>query len=303
MRAVLIGTVEGSRTALRALAAVSGGELAGVVTLPPANAVRHSDYVDLTPDICAAGAEPMHATDVNAAAVLERIHTWRPDFVFVIGWSQICRPAVLATARRGAIGFHPAPLPRLRGRAPIPWTILLDEKISASTLFWIDAGIDSGPILLQRFFHVAPEETARTLYDKHVQAIGTMLPEACRLLESDDPPRTVQDEAVATFAAKRVAEDGAIDWRASAVEVGRLVRAVCPPYPGAFTEERGRRLVILAGEPRGSDRRWVGLPGQVLLSRDDGFLVRCGEGDLWVSAWRWEDDPAPAPLRLHRKFG
>ena len=75
------------------------------------------------------------------------------------------------------VGYHPAPLPRLRGRAVIPWTILLDEKITASSLFWIDEGVDSGPLLAQRFFHIAPDETAATLYARHMTALDAMLRE------------------------------------------------------------------------------------------------------------------------------
>src|SRR3546814_2322762 len=98
--------------------------------------------------------------DRNAADVLEAVSALAPDYVFVIGWSQICKPAFRQAAGGQVIGYHPAPLPRLRGRAVIPWTILLDEKITASTLFWIDDGVDSGPILAQRYFHIAPDETA-----------------------------------------------------------------------------------------------------------------------------------------------
>src|SRR3546814_5174240 len=72
----------------------------------------------------------------------------------------------------------PAPLPRLRGRGVIPWTILANEPITAGTLFWIDDGADSGPILEQAFFHVAPDETAASLYARHMRALGEMMPRA-----------------------------------------------------------------------------------------------------------------------------
>lgn len=302
MRAVLVGTVEGTRGPLRALARVGAWELAAVITLPPTKAARHSDYVDLTPDIEAAGADPIYARDINEPAVVERIRTYGPDFIFVFGWSQICRPPFLATARRGVIGFHPAALPRLRGRAPIPWTILEDEKITASTLFWIDNGVDTGPILLQRFFHVRPDETARTLYDKHVANHTAMIPEACALLASEAPPKVAQDDACATYGAKRVPADGNIDWRAPAVEIARLVRAVGPPYPGAYSTVRGRRLLLLAAEPRPTERRFVGLPGQVLVGAETGCLIRAVDGDLWVREWRWQDAASAEPPSLHQRL-
>src|SRR3546814_7519325 len=92
---------------------------------------------DWSSDVCSsdlAGARVIHAADSNAPDVLEAVSALAPDYVFVIGWSQICKPAFRQAAGGQVIGYHPAPLPRLRGRAVIPWTILLDEKITASTL-------------------------------------------------------------------------------------------------------------------------------------------------------------------------
>src|SRR3546814_4028654 len=97
----------------------------------------------------------------------------------------------------------PAPLPRLRGRGVIPWTILADEPITAGTLFWIDDGVDSGPILEQAFFHVAPDETAASLYARHMRALGEMMTRALAALATGSPPRLEQDERYASWAAKR----------------------------------------------------------------------------------------------------
>src|SRR3546814_18147932 len=99
-----------------------------------------------------------------------------------MGGSQICKPAFRQAAGGQGIGYHPAPLPRLRGRAVIPWTILLDEKITASTLFWIDDGVDSGPILAQRSFHIAPDEKAAILYRQRSEErrVGKECGSTCR---------------------------------------------------------------------------------------------------------------------------
>src|SRR3546814_10841959 len=119
----------------------------------------------------------------------------------------------------------PAPLPRLRGRGVIPWTILADEPITAGTLFWIDDGVDSGPILEQAFFHVAPDETAASLYARHMRALGEMMPRALAALAPGSPPRLEQDERYASWAAKRTPEDGRLDWRQNAIDIDRLIRA------------------------------------------------------------------------------
>ena len=176
------------------------------------------------------------------------------------------------------VGYHPAPLPRLRGRAVIPWTILLDEKITASSLFWIDDGVDSGPLLAQRFFHVAPGETAASLYAKHMTALDTMLRDLLPRLARGPIPGEPQDEAVATWATRRRPGDGRIDWRASADEVERLVRAVGHPYPGAFTDAAGERITIWSARACTCADRQHASPGQVVLRDEKGFAVRCGDG-------------------------
>jgi len=305
MRCTVIGSVESSRAAVRALAGMPGAHLAVVVTLPPALAARHSDFVDLAPDAASAGAELLHAADVNAPELVSALTRLELDYLFVIGWSQLCRAPLLAAARGGAIGYHPTPLPRLRGRAAIPWTILLDEKITGGTLFWIDEGIDSGPILAQRFVHVVPGETATGLYALHLHLLAELLSEAVPLLANGEPPRRPQDERCATWAAKRRPADGRIDWMRPAVEVDRLIRAVTRPYPGAFNDVRGRRLILWQATAwHEAAGRHAALPGQVVARTADGFATRCGDGhDLWISDFAWADGDVARPPPLHAVLG
>ncbi|MFC6487600.1 methionyl-tRNA formyltransferase [Nitratireductor sp. GCM10026969] len=301
MRTAFIGAVEGSAVALEALA--RAGMAPGlVVTLPPEAAHRHSDYVDLTPLARDCGSALLFTTDVNAPPVIEALRAFDTDLALVIGWSQICGPAFRASARIGAVGFHPAPLPRMRGRAVIPWTILLGETTTAASLFWLDEGVDSGPLLLQESIDVAENETARTLYIKQTGALARMLPKAVELVRAGTAPRIEQDHARATYCAKRTSEDGRIDWRLPASSALRLIRAVGDPYPGAFTAYKMRKLIIDAAEPFADSHRFIGLPGQVVSDTPCGFVVRCGDtGCLHVTAWRL-DGEAQRP-RLHAKLG
>lgn len=301
MRAIIVGAVDSTQVALRTIAAASGWQVAAVVTLPLELAARHSDFVDLAPDAVAAGARVIHATDSNDDAVIAQIEALAPDMVFVIGWSQICKPEFRAAAGGRVIGYHPAPLPRLRGRGVMPWTILLAEPITAGTLFWIDDGVDTGDILAQEYFHVGSEETVTSLYARHMQALAAMLVTALPLLAQPDPPRRVQDERFATWATKRVPADGAIDWRRPADEIARLVRAVGRPYPGASTTARGEPLTVWTAAPASGGGHRAAVAGQVTGRHGDGFDVRCGCGGLLrVSEWSSASGRPPA---MHARLG
>lgn len=302
MRAIVVGAVESTRVTLRETAAADGWEVAALVTLPPELAGRHSDFANLAGDAGAIGARVIHAANGNAPEVLEAVRAVAPDLVLVIGWSQICKPAFLDAAGNRVLGYHPAPLPRLRGRGVIPWTILADEPITAGTLFHMDAGVDSGPIVAQRFMHVAPDETAASLYARHMELLALLLRDALAACAAGNWNGTPQDERFATWAAKRIPEDGRIDWTRPAREIWTLVRAVGRPYPGAFTTNGGaERLTVWAAEPQSLDGRHLGAVGQVVAHDDGGFLVRCGDGaGLRVLDW---DQPSGGMPRLHARLG
>ena len=240
MRIVLVGAVESSQVALRTLVDC-GRAPVGVLTLPRDLAGRHSDFADLARPASKAGAEIVLAADINSAESLEALRRLSPDLVLVVGWSQICGREFRSIAALGAVGFHPSALPKMRGRAVIPWTILRDEKETASTLFWLDAGTDSGDIIAQSFFPVAPAETARSLYARHLANLSAMLPQALTHIASGTAPRLPQDHSKATYCARRRPEDGFIDWMGTTA--GTLnsfaPSAILTPEPTASSKARG----------------------------------------------------------------
>lgn len=300
MRIVFVGAVESSKIALDALIRAKRTPVL-VITLPPEAAGRHSDFVGLGEIGRAAGSAIHHTTDINSQATLEAVAAATPDLSLVIGWSQVCRQAFREIARAGTVGFHPAALPRLRGRGVIPWTILRGEERTGSTLFWLDDGIDSGPILLQRQFPVAPDETARSLYTKHTENLAEMVVEAAAQVEAGSAARMEQNEAEASYCAKRTAEDGRIDWHDPAASILRLIRAAGDPYPGAFTFYKGQKIRIDAATPVENSRQYIGLKGQIQAHTERGFIVLCGDGEcIEAHAWAWASDRRPPN---HGKLG
>lgn len=298
MKIALVGAVEGSLCALRAMIA-EGFAPAVVATLAKDLSVRHSDFVDLEPLAQEHDIPVVRVRNINDADATASIRAAAPDYIFIVGWSQICGPAFMQLAPERVIGYHPAALPRMRGRAVLPWTILNDEKITGASLFWMDNGVDTGDILEQRFFHVAPRETARTLYDKHMLALDAMIRSSLRSLSSGNAPRRKQDEACATYAARRRPDDGRIDWSAPAKAIDRLVRAVSKPYPGAFTDHANKRLVIWQADYV-SQHAYHAIPGQVVEVGDGWFDVVTGDGLLRVNEWEGEGISA---IRNHLVLG
>ena len=293
LRAVIVGAVESTAVAIRAFAG-SGWDLSLVVTLPPEKSARHSDYVDLQADAEKIGAELFHTTQTNHPETIAAVRAAQPDYIFVIGWSQICGPEFLAITPEKIIGYHPAALPRLRGRAAIAWTIVLDEKISAGSLFKMADGVDDGPLLEQSYFHIAPRETAQSLYDKHMVALDKMVKNALERLAQGNPEFRVQDESCATYAVRRTPADGLIDWCQSARQVDRLIRASGKPYPGAFTTVKDARLTIWEAHPVEPALAFHASPGQLLADDAEGLLVQTGAGQIRITNWSWEGEGRPA---------
>jgi methionyl-tRNA formyltransferase len=250
--------------------------------LPPALAVGYdasraqaSGYRDLGDLAERHGFTLVRAADVNDPELVERIAGLRPKLLYVLGWSQLIKPPLLAIAEHGAAGMHPTKLPEGRGRAPIPWTILKGLTETACTLFLLAEGVDDGPIVGQVPVTVDAREDAGTLYAKHRAAHVALVREHTDALLAGTAPAVEQDHAAATYWERRRPEDGRIDWTAPAADVDRLVRAVTRPLPGAVT---GDGAVIWRAEPAaGAD-----LPPGTRFHRDGVPHVACGEGALRV---------------------
>ena len=223
MRLALIGSVESTRVALETLRRI-GAAPTTLVTLPGSRAARHSDYVDLRALGNSLEQPTLEAVDVNAPEVLERLRAIAPDYLLVIGWSQLVRAPLRDISKQGAIGYHPSLLPRDRGRAVIPWTIILGRRETGSSLFWLDDGADSGDLLAQERIPVEPDETAASLYGKHMAALERLLIESVPRLAAATAPRIPQDHRQATWCAKRTPDDGWIPWQRDADEIWTLIR-------------------------------------------------------------------------------
>jgi methionyl-tRNA formyltransferase len=174
-----------------------------------------------------------------------RLKALAPDFIFSFYYRHLIPEAILTTARRGALNLHGSLLPRYRGRAPVNWAVLAGETEAGASLHYMSARADAGDLVAQEAVPILPNDTAGEVMTK-VAVVGERLlwryvPE----LVSGTGPRVQLDLVAGNYCGRRRPEDGRIDWRQGAWQIHNLVRAVAPPYPGAFTEWQGKRLNIL----------------------------------------------------------
>ncbi len=303
LKAALVGCVGSTALAAEVLARCPDWSLDLIVTLELDAAKRHSDFVDLAGIAGQTGARLFRTLNSNNAECLQAVAEADVDFIFVIGWSQICREEFMNLKPGKIIGYHPAALPRLRGRAALPWTILLQEPITAGSLMWLGDDVDNGDLIDQHFFHVAADETAETLYAKHQAALEVMLERSLASIASGQFPRVPQDERYATFAAKRTPADGLIDWNDSADAINRLIRAVGKPYPGAFTFNGEDRLTIWRSTALPDDGRQHAKRGQIVERSDRQFTVMTGDGLLKINEWETGSGKAPLQHAVLGKTG
>lgn len=184
---------------------------------------------------------------INDDEVIQSLHDREIDWLFIIGWSQIAKPQVLRAVKRGVLGMHPTLLPVGRGRASIPWAILKGLPETGVTLFQLDEGVDTGPILAQEKLAIHANETATTLYSRVVAAHQKLIGSIWSDLINDRIKPTPQNTSEASEWPARTPEDGQIHPTMTVTEVDRLVRATTHPYPGAFWKDQDKTIRIWRG--------------------------------------------------------
>ncbi|MGC2479688.1 MAG: methionyl-tRNA formyltransferase [Candidatus Sulfotelmatobacter sp.] len=201
-----------------------------------------------------------------------RLSSLKPDAIIVVGYGRIIPQWMLDLPPLGNINLHASLLPKYRGAAPIQWAIARGETVTGVTTMKIDAGLDTGDILLQQEIPIAPNDTAETLAPKLASTGAELMVETLRGLQSGSIHPRQQDHAQATLAPILKKEDGLIDFSRPAAESLNRMRGF-QPWPGANTKFRGKNLQLWRASAL--DRA---LPSSELKMEDDRLLVGCGQG-------------------------
>jgi len=287
MRIAFAGTPAFARTALAGLH-TTGFEITLVLTQPDRPAGRG---MKITPSPVKAFALEQGLTLVqprslrldgkaldDARSAHEALLAARPDVVVVAAYGLILPQWVLGLPRLGCLNIHASLLPRWRGAAPIQRAIEAGDSRSGITIMQMDAGLDTGDMLLVEAVAVAPGDNASTLQDK-LAAIGArLIVEALRQADTGRLSRTPQPSEGVTYAHKIAKSEGVIDWSAPAVAIERRLRAF-DPFPGA-TSQLGVEAIKLW---RGTVVEGRGAPGEILQASDAGIVVACGERALLIT--------------------
>lgn len=275
MRVVFLGTPAFAVPTLEALVS-AGHEVLSVLTQPDRPSGRGHQLAVSAVKAAALRLnlpvyQPERVRRPEAVAALADLH---PDVMVVVGYGQIIPQSVIDIPPHGIINVHGSLLPRYRGAGPIQWAIANGETVTGVTTMRIDAGLDTGDMLLKAETPIGPDETATELGARLAPMGAALLIETLRRIASIAPEK--QDSAQATYAPLLKKEDGLIDWRQSAATVHNRARGF-QPWPGAYTRFRGRQLHLWKTRLSNAPLLPAAQPGTLLLQP---LRAVCGEGAL-----------------------
>ncbi|MBE2263033.1 MAG: formyltransferase [Burkholderiaceae bacterium] len=279
MRAVVFAYSNVGDRCLRVLCA-RGVDVALVVTHRdhPGEKIWFQRVADTAAEL---GLPCVYAEDLDDAARLAAVAAASPDLIFSFYYRSMIPMAVLRLASRGAYNMHGSLLPKYRGRAPTNWAVLCGETETGATLHQMVEKPDAGSIIDQSSVPILPDDTAEIVFDKVTVAAEQVLWRSLPLLLAGQATGRPNDLAQGSYFSGRRPEDGRIEWSQPAAQVYNLIRAVAPPYPGAFTVVAGKRLVIGAARRRPASRPVAADPRCLGLQVVDGQMVGlCGDGGV-----------------------
>jgi methionyl-tRNA formyltransferase len=219
--------------------------------------------------------------EANTRELERTVSGLQPDFLFSFYYRSMLGAPLLQTARRGALNMHGSLLPKYRGRAPVNWAILRGERESGATLHYMVARADAGDIVDSQAVPILLDDDAREVFAKVTVAAETVLARALPGLLAGTAPRLPQPILPGEYFGRRRPEDGRIDWTRPALEIHNLVRAVAPPFPGAFGDVGGERWEIqrtrLAAQPPPAE---LPLERPYLFGADGECYVACCDGGV-----------------------
>jgi len=257
--------------------------------------VLHADVRSL----CDAKGIPCETLErsMREEALYDAVRGWQPDAFLVVGWYHMIPRNWRALAP--AYGLHASLLPDYSGGAPLVWAMINGETRTGISLFQMDDGVDSGPILGQAEEPILDGDTIKTLYSRIEERGLELLKVALPKLAAGAAEFKTQDESKRRVFPQRSPEDGLIDWTHDAKSIDRFIRAQTRPYPGAYTTLSGENLIVWEVS-RSSES--LGYPAGTVVRKGDGYWVCCGDGAVSLRSLQFRDRDVEGP-QLMNLFG
>lgn len=286
LRIAFAGTPDFSVPALKALLG-SGHTVVGVLTQPDRPKGRGRQLAASPVKVAALehGLAVSQPETLKTEAGRADLAAWSPDLLVVVAYGLILPPTVLALPGLGCLNIHASLLPRWRGAAPIQRAILAGDAVTGVTIMLMDAGLDTGPMLIKKELPIAREDTGGSLHDRLASLGADALLEALQGHAQGTLKPTPQPKEGITYAAKIDKSEALIDWDRDALEIERQVRAF-NPWPVAETRLDGEQLRIFGATAMALETAGAILHkdeascGTIVVVRDESLLVRCGNGFL-----------------------
>ncbi|MDY3917498.1 MAG: methionyl-tRNA formyltransferase [Candidatus Limivivens sp.] len=286
MKVVFMGTPDFSVGTLEALIA-SGHEVAAVVTQPDKPKGR-GKAMQFTPvkEVAVRENIPVYQPKkVRDPEFIETLKTIGADVIVVVAFGQIIPRAILDMPKYGCVNVHASLLPKYRGAAPIQWAVIEGERESGVTTMQMDAGLDTGDMLLKTVVPIGPEETGGSLFEKLSRAGAELLIETLEGLEAGTIVPEKQGDTTTEYAKMLTKDMGEIDWTEDAFRIERLIRGL-NPWPSAYTHIQGKTLKIW--KARVLEGVTAREPGTVLQASGGQLLIQTGEGILQIEELQLE---------------
>jgi len=260
-------------------------KLVGVVAHPedPEDGVRYESVFS--------AAQILHVPVLRASGKAHELETFvidaNPDLLWIADYRYLLPESILKLSPMGAVNLHPSLLPKYRGRAPINWAILNGETEIGLTAHFVDSGMDTGDIIAQERICLSPYEDVGVALAKLYPLYESVTSNVIARLRNGTIDRKTQDHDNSTSYPARKQQDGQINWTTEAEGIHNLIRAVAPPYPGAFTFLGGEKIQILRSKPIIADS--CKPPGTILKCSKAGVLVACGKGSLLIIEMKYSE--------------
>ena len=284
MKIIFMGTPDFAACALDALCA-DGRDVILAVSQPDRQKGRGRKVIPTPVHVCAdkCNVPVFQPARIREPGAIEKIRALAPDLIIVAAFGQILPQELLDIPRLGCVNIHASLLPRLRGAAPIQWSIINGDAETGITLMQMDAGMDTGDILFQERIPIAPDETGESLYEKLARLGGEMIVRYLPAIEKGEIHPVRQDMDSATYAPMLRKEMGEIDWALPAAVIEQRMRGMLP-WPGAFTKLNGHVLKVwqAKAQERAGEAETDGEPAPGTVVSEDQKAIRgaCGDGIL-----------------------